>query len=74
MNKLRLGPIITEKPVKLTIEIPAALYQDLKIYNELLSSKTNQMSSDPIKLVVPMLETFIKGDKEFKRLRKSGTS
>nr|WP_309142518.1 DUF2274 domain-containing protein [Bradyrhizobium sp. sGM-13] len=30
MRKLKLGPLEDDKPVKLTIELPAAVFRDLK--------------------------------------------
>jgi hypothetical protein len=36
MAKLKLGPIQDDKPVKLTIELPAALHRDLIAYAEVL--------------------------------------
>ena len=29
MSKLRLGPVVEEKPVKLTVELPGVLMRDL---------------------------------------------
>jgi hypothetical protein len=37
MAKLKLGPIQDDKPVKLTIELPAALHRDLLAYAEILA-------------------------------------
>lgn len=36
MAKLKLGPIADEKPVKVTVELPAALYRNLAAYAEVL--------------------------------------
>ncbi len=36
MPKLKLGTILDEKPVRLTIELPAALHGDLVAYAEAL--------------------------------------
>ena len=73
MNKLRLSPIVSEKPIKIVIEISAVLYQDLKIYAELLSKDGNKETIAPSKLVAPMIEKFIKGDKIFKKLKNSAS-
>ncbi|MGY4297873.1 hypothetical protein ACVWXN_005968 [Bradyrhizobium sp. i1.4.4] len=37
MTKLKLGPLEDDKPVKLTIELPAAVFRDLKSYAEILT-------------------------------------
>ncbi|PDT64040.1 hypothetical protein CO683_40735, partial [Bradyrhizobium ottawaense] len=37
MTKLKLGPLEDDKPVKVTIELPAAVFRDLKSYAEILT-------------------------------------
>jgi hypothetical protein len=37
MAKLKLGAIIDEKPVKLTVELPAAVHRDLLVYAKALA-------------------------------------
>lgn len=69
MTKLKLGAIADDKPVKVTLELPAALHRDLITYAELLSSETGQTIADPVRLVVPMLERFIATDRGFARSR-----
>ena len=32
MTKLKLGPLVDDKPVKLGIELPASIYRDLVAY------------------------------------------
>ena len=36
MAKLKLGPIVDDKPIKVTVEMPAALHRDLRAYAEAL--------------------------------------
>ena len=36
MTRLKLGPIPDDKPVKLTVELPAELHRDLIAYGEIL--------------------------------------
>ncbi|KAB2758349.1 MULTISPECIES: DUF2274 domain-containing protein [Brucella/Ochrobactrum group] len=71
MTKLKLGPIATDKPVKVTVELSAALARDLNLYAELLSRQTQQPVADPMKLIVPMLERFIATDRGFAKARRS---
>ena len=40
MAKLKLGAIEDDKPVKLTIELPAALHRDLVAYAQALARET----------------------------------
>ena len=39
MAKLKLGAIADEKPVKLTVELPAAVHRDLLAYTNYLNSQ-----------------------------------
>lgn len=74
MTKLKLGPIAADKPVKVTVELPAALARDLAVYAELLSRETQQPVADPMKLIVPMLERFIATDRGFAKARHTVTT
>ena len=70
MGKLKLGPLFDEKPVKLTIELPAAVHRDLVTYAELLGRESGQAVSEPAKLIAPMLVRFMATDRAFKSRRK----
>lgn len=54
MAKLKLGPIADDKPVKVTVELPAPLHRDLSRYAEILGRDAGQPSPDPLRLIVPM--------------------
>lgn len=69
MVKLKLGPIADDKPVKVTVELPAGVHRDLAAYAEALALETGQPVSDPVKLIVPMLRRFIATDRAFARAR-----
>lgn len=71
MTKLKLGPIEDDKPVKVTLELPAALHRDLAAYAEILGRGTGQTFTDPVRLIVPMLERFIATDRGFAQARRS---
>lgn len=71
MAKLKLGPIADEKPVKVTMELPASLHRDLSDYAELLARETGQPIGDPTRLIVPMLERFIATDRGVAKARRS---
>ncbi len=70
MTKLKLGPIVDDKPVKITVELPAALHRDLATYAEILARETGRPVSDPLRLIVPMLERFIATDRGFAKARR----
>ena len=72
MAKLKLGPLVDDKPVKVSIEIPGPLYRDLVAYAELLNrQQQGQSSSDPAKLIVPMLQRFITTDRGFAKQKRA---
>ena len=70
MAKLKLGALADDKPVKLTIELPAAVHRDLAAYAEALGHETGQ-PVDPAKLIAPMLARFIASDRAFAKLRRT---
>jgi hypothetical protein len=69
MAKLKLGAIPDDKPVKLSLDLPAAIHRDLVAYAEALSRETGQPVNDPAKLIGPMLARFIASDRAFSKLR-----
>jgi len=70
MAKLKLGAIDDDKPVRVMIELPAALHRDLVAYAEALSRETAQGAVDPAKLIAPMLKKFMATDRAFAKLRR----
>ena len=71
MTRLKLGAIPDDKPVKVTMELPTPLHRDLVAYAEILARQTGQPLTDPMKLIVPMLERFIATDREFAKARRA---
>ncbi len=69
MSQLRLGPIADDKPVKMTIELPASVHRDLLDYARAHAAQTGQ-STAPEKLVAPMLERFMATDRGFAKARR----
>ena len=67
MAKLKLGPIQDDKPVRLTIELPAALHRDLVAYAEVLAHETTQRPIEPAKLIAPMLARLIATDRRLRQ-------
>jgi hypothetical protein len=70
MTKLKLGSIEDDKPVRMTIELPATLHRDLVAYARALSRETAQSAVDPAKLIAPMLRKFMATDRAFAKLRR----
>lgn len=72
MAKLKLGAIEDDKPVKLAVELPAALHRDLLIYSQVLARETGQSGVEPAKLIAPMLARFMATDRAFAKARRAG--
>lgn len=70
MAKLKLGSIPDDKPVKMPLELSAAVHRDLLAYAEALAHETGQPIPDPSKLVGPMLARFMAADRVFARARR----
>ena len=68
MTKLKLGPIADDRPVKIALELPAALHRDLTDYGRLLAEGGTPI--EPAKLIAPMLERFIATDRGFAKARR----
>ena len=68
MARLKLGAIAVDKPVKLTVELPAAVHRDLIAYAKALARETGQPIADPSKLVAPILARFMATDRAFAKL------
>lgn len=70
MTKLKLGPLGDDKPVKITIEMPASVHRDLVAYAEVLSRAVGQSAPNPAKLIIPMVERFMATDRAFAKARR----
>jgi hypothetical protein len=68
MPKLKLGAVPDDKPVKITVELPASVHRDLIAYADVLSRETGQ-AIEPSKLISPMLTRFMDGDRAFRKAR-----
>jgi hypothetical protein len=69
MSKLKIGAIDDDKPVAITIKLPAAVHRDLIAYAEALKREGGQ-AVDPNSLIAPMLSRFMATDRAFRRARK----
>lgn len=73
MVKLKLGPLVDDKPVRLTVELPAGVHRDLVAYGQVLGAETGHVV-EPAKLIAPMLARFMATDRAFASARKSSQS
>lgn len=65
-RKLRLGPLPKTESVKLTFICPAALKADLDRYAA-MHAETYGVAVDAATLIPHMLESFMAGDRGFKK-------
>ena len=70
MAKLKLAALNDDKPVKVTVELPATVHRDLVAYAEILARERGQPINDPTKVIVPMLARFMATDRAFAKARK----
>jgi len=70
MAKLKIGTLRDDKPVKLSIELPASVHRDLVVYAKALADESGQPINDPSKLIAPMLARFMATDRGFAKLRR----
>ena len=73
MTKLKLGPIVEDKPVKVMLELPGPLHRNLVAYAEVLARESGQPVTDPMKLIVPMLDRFMTTDRGFAKARRAAS-
>lgn len=71
MSKLKLGPLEDETPVKLTLDLPAAIHRDLVAYAQAHAAQSGGKAAEPARLVAPMLARFMATDRVFVRGRKA---
>jgi hypothetical protein len=70
MAKLKIAALLNDKPVRMTIELPASVQLDLLAYAEALAQDSGRPVGDPGKLIVPMLIRFMATDRAFRKLRR----
>ena len=70
MPKLKIDVVEDEKPVILSIKLPAGIHRDLAAYAELLNKESGQRM-EPKSLVAPMLKRFMATDRAFAKSRRT---
>ncbi len=71
MTKLKLSVVPDDKPVKIAIELPAAIHRDLAAYAEALANETGQAAVEPAKLIPPMIARFMASDRAFAKSKRA---
>ena len=71
MTRLNLTDLADEKPVRLTLELPARLHRDLTAYALAVNGGDPKGAPTVERLVPPMLERFIATDRGFAKGRRN---
>jgi hypothetical protein len=74
MTKLKIGALPDERPVKVSIELPASVHRDLLAYAKAVANESGQAIGEPGKLIAPMLARFMATDRGFAKLRRAAHS
>jgi len=73
MAMLKLTEILDDRPVKLAVELAAAIHRDLIAYADAVQRETGQ-AVEPGKLIGPMLARFMATDRAFAKARKGSAA
>jgi hypothetical protein len=69
MAKLKIDNVEDDKPVTLTVKLPAQIHRDLIDYADAVKGAGGQIV-EPISLIAPMLKRFMATDRAFARSRR----
>jgi hypothetical protein len=71
MTRLKLSDLADEKPIRLTLEIPARLHRELLAYAVALNDGEANGAPPPERLISPMIERFIATDRSYAKKRRT---
>ena len=71
MTRLKLSDLADEKPVRLTLELPARLHRELVAYAVALNEGEAKGAPPPERLIPPMIERFIATDRSYAKTRRA---
>ncbi len=75
MTKLKLGPVETDKPVRVSVRLDAPLYRDVVAYGAAVAKMNNQATPlEPAKLIPAILQHFLATDRGFAKLKRETPS
>lgn len=74
MTRLKLADLADDKPVKLSVELPAKLHRDLVAYAVAVNGGDAKGAPRVERIVPAMIERFVAADREFAKVRKGGRS
>ncbi|MGY3449856.1 DUF2274 domain-containing protein [Bradyrhizobium sp. USDA 4353] len=68
---LKITALPNEKPVKLTVELPASVHRDLLAYAQLIVPQTGKAEQELANLIVAMVTRFMATDRAFLKKRRT---
>lgn len=71
MSKLKIAVIEDDAPVKVTLDLPAAVHRDLVDYGKAMAGEAGGKVVEPARLIPEMLRRFMASDRGFTRGRKA---
>jgi hypothetical protein len=69
VTKLKIAAIEDDRPISLTVRMPASTHRDLIAYAEILKRESGK-PVDPTSLIFAMLTRFMATDRAFARARR----
>jgi len=69
---LKISVVPDDKPVRMTIDLPAQIHRELVAYGEAVQRETGQ-PIEPAKLIAPMLTRFMSSDRAFSKAKRGET-
>ncbi len=72
MSRLKITAIEDDTPVKVGLDLPAAVHRDLVEYGKAMAGEVGGKTVEPAKLIPEMLRRFMASDRGFSRGRKRG--
>ncbi len=69
---LKISIVPDDKPVRMTIDLPAPVHRELVAYGEAMQRETGQ-PVEPAKLIAPMLTRFMSSDRAFSKAKRVET-
>jgi hypothetical protein len=71
MTRLKLADLTDEKPVRLTVELPARLHREVLAYAVALNAGEAEGAPPPERLIPPMIERFIATDRSYSKAKRT---
>lgn len=70
MSRLKIAALEDDTPVKINLDLPAAVHRDLVDYGKAIAVESGGKAIEPGKLIPEMLRRFMASDRGFVRGRK----